>query len=264
MKTLKNLKSLLVIAALPVMMSGCVKSNDPEFTAYPGGYILQKNNDFAVYLNVTANETMKSAEVISADNPFLFMRQVFNVNVWEIPETSLQWRREMPNGGYKFTVTNTKEESAVAGFTLNIDKTKPLGTLKLKKFEMKNGEISMEVDGTVENATAYYLMFALGAKSSESSPYEFKRCYANFVYWGWDTNQKLPTSARIKLRDIVYRATNGFVNLTENDVVYIAFAAARTESNGGSLIMEYPQSPIEVTLKTDENFLVDGPVTPVE
>lgn len=255
MRTLKNLKYLLVVLALPVLMSGCLKTEDPNFTCSGGGYMYQKNIGgtpyYAVYLNLTANEVLKKAEYYT-DSPYMptALSQVYNTGIWEISERYMSWKTALPNGTYNFIATNGNAETTTTSAIFNIDKS--LGEIDLKKFEIKGGDISMELNKEVENATGYYLMFTVGTKSSEDALPEFRRCYSNYYLWSERSSQQLVMSASLDLKDVINRASNGYVTLQDDDIVYVAFAAVRATSSG-ALIQETPYRSI--TIKSETNLL---------
>lgn len=255
MRTLEKLKYLLVVLTLPILMSGCLKSDDPSFECVGNGYIFQKemhgSSYYAVFLNMRANEPLKKAEYY-LDNPYMTqpLSQIYNTGIWEIPERAMRWESSIPNGTYNFVATNANAEITNNSYTFNIDK--PLGEIDLKKFEIKRGEISMELNKAVENATGYFLMFTLGVKSSADAIPEFHRSFSNYYLWSENNSRPMELSAKLNLKDAIKRATNGFVP-EEDDVIYVAFAAVRVATGGSALIQETPYR--EITLKSEEDLL---------
>lgn len=253
MRTLEKLKYLLVVLTLPILMSGCLKSDDPSFTCNGKGYIFQKELHgtpyYAVFLYMVANEPLKKAEYY-LDNPYMTtpLSQIYNTGIWEIPEHAMRWEPSIPKGTYHFVATNANAEITNNSYTFNIDK--PLGEIDLKKFEIKGENISMELNKAVENATGYYLMFTVGAKSSADAIPEFHRSFSNYRLW--NESRPMELSASLNLRDVINRANNGFA-IEEDAVIYVAFAAVRSTTGGSALIQETPYR--EITLKSEEDLL---------
>lgn len=258
MKRLKNLKYLLIAAVLPMLMNSCLDSDDPDFACYPSGYMLQLTLGggaprYAVYLNVSSNEDMVKVDCAKgAADPYFLSK--LNSRLWELSENYLSYRSEMPNGTFNFSVTNADGEVASNYVKLDIDKG--MSAIDLKKFEMKNGNISMEVE-PVENASAYCLMISPAIRTVEGGPLEYKRCNNQYYYWGRNSSTNLlPSSGTLNLREIVNQLYGK--TLTKDDVVYIAFAAVRVVSGGGMLIQETERR--SVTIDTEQDFI--APQTP--
>lgn len=253
MKRLKNLKYLLIAAVLPMVMNSCLDSDDPDFACYPYGYMVQTfvgggAPRYAVYLNVSSNEDMVKVDCAKGTTEPYFLTKL-NSRLWELSENYMSYRSEMPNGTYNFSVTNA--ESEVASNYVKLDIDKGMSEIKLKKFEMKNGNISMEVE-PVENASAYCLMISPAVRITEGGPLEYKRCNNQYYYWGRNSSSNLlPSSGTLNLREIVNQLYGR--TLTEEDVVYIAFAAVRAESGQGMLIQETTIQ--SVTIKTEKDFI---------
>lgn len=241
MKTLKMVRYGLLLATLPFLLSGCLKSdNQVNFTISTAGYFLQKFEEgtpvYAPYIYSFSSQEIASAKLQCTENSNCsFVKKA--TNVWETP---LLYSSKMPNGTYEVLATNLGGETATQTLTFNIDKS--LGELKLKKFNLESGTIYAEWEA-VENANEYCLMFSVRTKEMASSG-GFNR-YNNY-YVKWDPYNSAITSGSYKLKEVVSRTT-GYM-LQDEDEVQIAFAALYGISGKGTLILE--SKPHIVTIKS--------------
>lgn len=231
MKTLKNGWYGLLVAALPFLVSGCLKSdNHVTFTISTGGYVLQKFEEgtpvYAPYIYSFSSQEIASAKLECTENPNCsYVKKA--ANVWETP---LLYQSQIPNGTYEIWATNLEGEIATQKQTFTIDKS--LGELNLKSFYFESGIIYAKWE-TVANATEYCLMFCVRTKEMASSG-GFKR-YNNY-YVKWDPYNTVVTSGSYNLKEVVSRTTG--YSLQDNDEVQIAVAVMYNRSGKGTLILE--------------------------
>lgn len=170
MRTLKLLKSGIIAGVLAVAMSGCIKSEDPEFSvnvnsAFVEQYGSGSSAQFAPYILIYSQTHMiKSAEVSFKSMPYSFKSIGVYGNAMEISASGgiyggFPLDYSLPNGDYKITAKDFEATSiATNGFTISCSDDQRIGELNVTKFGYTASEGIKAEWVAAENATHYGLV----------------------------------------------------------------------------------------------------------
>lgn len=237
MKTLKYVKQILLVGTLGVAISGCVKSNDPDFQISGlKAYVIQKNagsepvsKQFGTYVAMGASYgDVESASVTKDGMPLMYFAEL-SENVFETRR--LEWNSSLDrtNGKYVVSTQDDKGQVAQMNFTLDIDKS--LGTMKLTEpLKYESGQITAKW-GEVENATVYAIMVGIGVKDA-SGAIKFYRLNSGYYYWNSTVDK---TSGRFNPS---YDIPNTPLS-TGTELIVAVVAANQTQTGGLYLEGDY-------------------------
>ena len=168
MKALKFLKMNMALAGLAIMMSGCLNSDDPDFTininqAFVSQYGTGDQAVFAPYISVYSLTHAVQSATLGYDNNTYQFNRIGNIsNSMQISANvygGFPVSPVIPNGTYTVNAVSSPEGLAANNaFTINIDKDLKLGPITLKSFTYKASEGIRAEWEPVENAKSYGLV----------------------------------------------------------------------------------------------------------
>lgn len=169
MKTILNLKQCLILFAAVFSLTSCLKSDDPDFQIFPGGYVIQEvteipggegedatySDRFAPYVIAQAYnyEQIASCSASGGGSTMLMSKADQYGYVWitSIPTYSSAF----PKDTYTIQATNAEGEIATNSVSFNLITKQMKGKLKGGiNYDSNTKKLSVEFN-KVENATEY-------------------------------------------------------------------------------------------------------------
>lgn len=255
MRTLSLLKQGVILGALAVSMSGCLKSSDPDFTIGVNQvFVMQRGEGtsatYTPYISIYSPAyQIKSASVSFDGEKYSFSRIGLYGNTMEVSEGGFYGggfspSSSLPNGAYAITAIDGEGTlNATNGFTINIGTDRIMGAFNMKNFKYtSNNGFEAEWDA-VTNATAYGLIITPLVKTQDGTTVSMGK---NLFYWdeGKDVTK---TSGKFNPRDLFQAGQE----------MNIAIAAYSSKNNQMPDLLVQVGRTIHITWGTD---YVDGPV----
>lgn len=167
MKTILNLKQCLILFAAVFSLTSCLKSDDPDFQIYPGGYLEQSVTEIdgetptitskytpIILVQSVNNDVIQSCTVSGPSTVMMDAVNGYNGLVWlstmPVPTS------ELPKSAYSIKASNTKGEEVTTSISFSSITTVMENEL-ISPINYSGKKLTFSFN-KVKNATAYILL----------------------------------------------------------------------------------------------------------